>query len=194
LFGAIYLVSRDIRRRFDLKTILLRNLTFDAGIILPFTTTCLVLWHAGVFDKFWFWTIDYARQYGSLVSLAEAAQIFVHNVKEVIGASWGLWVLAGIGLVAGLWTKRTRASTGFLLGLFAFSALAVSAGFYFQYHYFILVLPAVSLLAGVAVSNLSHRLTGHASAVRLLVFLLFGAALSLPLFREKKVVLWAFPS
>jgi hypothetical protein len=48
------------------------------------------------------------------------------------------------------------------------------------------VLPAVSLLAGVAVSNFLERLSGRAGALRLLVFLLFGTALSLPLFREKK--------
>ena len=31
---------------------------FGAGIILPFALCCLVLWRAGVFEKFWFWTID----------------------------------------------------------------------------------------------------------------------------------------
>ena len=186
LFAAIYLFFSDIRAGFDLKRILLRNLVFGGGVIVPFGITCSVLWYAGVFKASWFWTIDYARQYGSLVPLSEAAQIFVPNVKEVIGANWGLWGLAGIGLIVGLWTKRGRASAGFLLGLFTFSTLAVSAGFYFRYHYFILILPAVSLLAGVAVSNLSDQLSGHATAVRLLVFLLFGAAISLPLFWEEK--------
>ena len=186
LFGAIYLAFRDIRAGFVSKKVFLRNLIFGTGAIIPFTIVCFVLWYAGVFRNFWFWAIDYARQYGSLISISAAPQIFIYNVKEVIGASWGLWALAGIGAVVGLWMKRSRASTGFLLGLFAFSALAVSAGFYFRYHYFILVLPAISLLAGVAVSNLSDQLNGHATAVRLLVFLLFGAALSLPLFWEEK--------
>ncbi len=186
LFGAIYLVSRGIRGGFDSKRVLLQNLTFGAGVVFPFSISCVVLWYTGVLNKFWFWTIDYARQYGSLVSLSLAPQIFFHNVKVVIGAGWALWMLAGIGLIAGLWDKRTRAKTSFLLGLFASSALAVSAGFYFRYHYFILMLPAVSLLVGSAVSNLSDRLTGQASAVRLLVFLSFVAAVCLPLFLEKK--------
>jgi hypothetical protein len=193
LFGALYLFLKDIRAELHFKKILLRTLVFGTGVILPFGITCLVLWSTGVFKSFWFWTIDYARQYGSLVPLALAPQIFGHNIKEVIGASWGLWVLSGIGLVTGLWMKRTRASTGFLLGLLVFSTLALCPGFYFRQHYFILVLPAVSLLAGVAVSNLSDQLSGHTTAVRLLVFLLFGAALSLPLFWEEKFFFRASP-
>src|SRR6059036_2522460 len=75
LFGAIYLLCRD-SRRVGLNTILLRNLIFDAGVILPFGITCFLLWCAGVFKQFWFWTIDYARHYGSLVPLSQAPQIF----------------------------------------------------------------------------------------------------------------------
>jgi hypothetical protein len=186
LFGAIYLVSRDIRRRLGLKKILLRNLVFGAGIILPFGITCLVLWYAGAFDKFWFWTVNYALQYGRVVPLSQATQIFVGNVKEVIGPGWGLWMLAGLGLITGLWDQRTRASTGFLLGLLAFSALALSPGFYFRYHYFILVLPAVSLLVGVAISKLSDLVASRTSVVRFMPLLLIGLTLSLPIFWEKR--------
>src|SRR6476646_7495870 len=36
LFGAIYLVSGDLHRRFPLKTVLLRGSIFSSGVILPF--------------------------------------------------------------------------------------------------------------------------------------------------------------
>ena len=186
LFGAIYLGFKDIRRRLGLKKILLRNLIFGVGIVLPFGITCLVLWSAGVLDKSWFWTVNYALQYGRVVPLPQATQIFVNNVKEVIGPGWGLWMLAGLGLIIGLWDQRTRASTGFLLGLLASSALALSPGFYFRYHYFILVLPAVSLLVGVAISKLSDLTVSRTSVVRFIPLLLLGIALSMPIFWEKR--------
>jgi hypothetical protein len=185
LFGSLYILFEDIRSRFDWKKILLRNLIFGAGVIVPFAITCLALWQSGVFDKFWFWTIDYAQQYASLVSLHQAAQIFVHNATEVIGGDWTLWMLAAIGLIAGLWDKRTRSAAGFLLGLLIFSALAICPGFYFRHHYFILVFPAVSLLAGVAISALSRLLVNHARAVRLIPVCLFAAALAVPIVNEK---------
>jgi len=186
LFGAIYLVVRDIRAGFNVRKIILRNLVFGGGVIVPFGITCLVLWHAGVFQKFWFWTIDYARQYGGLVPPSEAAQVFIYNLREVIGNGWALWMLAGIGLIAGLWDKLTRTGTGFLLGLLVFSGLALTPGFYFRQHYFILVLPAVSLLVGVAIDIASKALTGHLSVLRPVALLLFGAALSLSIFGQKK--------
>src|SRR5437899_6296339 len=157
-FGAIYLLWNDVRQRLTPKKILLRNLIFWVAAIVPLGITCLILWHAGVLDKFWFWTVRYAGQYGTfLVSeiysgrwpLSRAMQVSLQSVTEAIGIGWVLWALAGLGLIVGLWDRSSRANTNFLLGLLVFSALAVCQGFYFRPHYFIMILPAVSLLVGV---------------------------------------------
>lgn len=194
LFGAIYLVSSDLHRRFQLKTILLRSSIFSGGVILPFGITCLLLWRIGVFDRFWFWTIDYARQYASLVPFSQASQLFFYSTREVIVAGWPIWMLAGIGLVAGLWVQRTRASTVFLLGFLFFSALALCTGFYFRLHYFILVLPAVSLLAGVAISRLSDLSVDRSIGVRFIPILILGTALAWPILTERKFFFEASPA
>jgi 4-amino-4-deoxy-L-arabinose transferase-like glycosyltransferase len=187
LFGAIFLLYHDIRRGFSLKRIGLRILTFSVSAILPFGLACLLLWYAGVFDKFWFWTIDYARQYGSLIPLGKAPHMFAQSVKQVIGPGWMLWALAGFGLIAGFWHKETRTSTNILLGLLAASALALSSGFYFRPHYFVLVLPAVSLLAGVAISRLSDVAASRTTIIRLVPLFILGAAFSLPVFASRKL-------
>jgi hypothetical protein len=186
LFGAVYLILRDVRRRSPPGEILLRTLIFATGLMLPLGIVCVLLWSAGVFNNFWFWTIEYAREYGALVSLSSAPQIFIQSVTQVIGTSWPLWTLAGVGILMGLCSKTTRASAYFLLGLLAFSALAVSAGFYFRYHYFIMVLPAVSLFIGIAVSILSDFAAHHARAVRWVPIVLLSVALSVPIFANRK--------
>jgi len=186
LFGAIYLLSRDLYRRFPLKTVLLRSSIFSSGVILPFGITCLLLWQSGVFDRFWFWTIDYARHYASLVSFSQASQLFFYSTREVIVVGWPIWMLAGIGLVAGLWERRTRARTFFLLGFLFFSALALCAGFYFRLHYFILILPAVSLLAGVTIGRLSDLSVARSIVVRFIPIMILGTALAWPILAEKK--------
>jgi len=194
LFGTIYLVSNNFHRRFRPEKIFLRTLIFSAGVILPLGITCLFLWRIGVFDRFWFWTIDYARQYGSLVPFSQAPRIFFYPAKEVILAGWPIWTLAGIGLVAGLWDQRTRPIVIFLLGFLLFSALSLCPGFYFRLHYFILVLPAVSLLAGVAISRLSDLSAHRLIVVRFIPMLLLGFALAWPMLAERKFFFEASPA
>ena len=186
-FGAICLFWYDLRRRFSLKKILLRNLIFWIAAIVPIATSCLILWHAGVLDKFWFWTVRYAAQYGSLVPLNRAPNIFLWSAKQVIGPNWPLWMLAGIGAVMGLWDQRMRASAVFLIGFLFFSALALCQGFYFRPHYFILILPAVSLFVGAAISKLSDLVTRWMILVGFAPLLLLAAMLSVPILWDKKV-------
>jgi len=202
-FGAIYLLWNDVHQRFVLKRIVLRNLIFGIAAIVPLGITCLILWYAGVIDKFWFWTINYATQYGSVVigeicsskwPLSRAMEVSVQGVTGAIGMGWVLWVLAGLGLVVGLWDRSSRASTSFLLLLLVFSTLAVCQGFYFRPHYFIMMLPAVSLFIGVVLSKLSDLLTSRMILVRFGPLLLLGTALSVPIICDKKIFFEASPA
>jgi hypothetical protein len=186
-FGAIYVFWKDAQRRLPLNTIFLRISIFGIGVIAPIAITCLVLWYAGVFEKFWFWTINYAQQYGGLVPLNRAPYIFLRSATEVVGTGWALWVLAGVGVLAGFWDHRMRASTVLLVGFLLFSALAICPGFYFRPHYFILVLPAVSLLAGVAISKLTGILASRTIVIRFVAPLLFAIALIQPILLDKKI-------
>jgi len=193
-FGAIYIVWNDLNRRLSLNRMLLRILIFVAGAAVPPGVTFLILWRARVFDKFWFWTITYAWQYGSLVPLSQAPQIFSRSVSEVVLTGWPIWILAGIGALTGLWDQRTRASILFLVGFLFFSALAVCPGFFFRTHYFILVLPAVSLLAGAAISKLTEILEGRLILLRFVPLLLFAVALSVPILLDKKIFFEVSPN
>jgi hypothetical protein len=186
LFGALYLLSNDLRRKRGWKRIVLRNLTFDLGAVVPFGIACLLLWRAGVFDKFWFWTITYAWQYGTLVPLRVAAKLFSETASEVISSTWALWTLAGLGLVAGLSNQRMRAGAVFFVGFLAFSLGAFSAGLYFREHYYIFVLPAASLFAGVAITTVSDLAARRSSLVRFAPLLLFCAAFGQPILAARK--------
>ena len=193
-FGAIYIVWNDLNRRLSLNRMLLRILIFVTGAAVPLGVTSLILWRAGVLDKFWFWTINYAWQYGSLVPLSQAPQIFFRSANEVVLTGWPIWILAGIGALTGLWDQRIRASILFLVGFLFFSALAVCPGFYFRTHYFILVLPAVSLLAGAAISKLTEILEGRLILIRFVPLLLFAVALSVPILLDKKIFFEVSPN
>ena len=140
------------------------------GAAAPFAITCLALWWAGVFGRFWFWTFTYASRYVAENSLREGAAAFATAFGPILRESGALWVLAAIGLWLAVRARR------FLLPLFLlFSFAAVSAGLYFRAHYFVLVLPAVALLAGSLVR-------GRVSAW------IFAAAMALSLFLQRDVL------
>ncbi len=124
-----------------------------AGLGLPFGLCCLILWHAGVFEKFWFWTIAYARQYGSIVPIDQAPRLFWERLCHLAGADPLLWLVAVTGLGLVWFDGRLRPARLWLLGFCLMSALTVVPGFFFRKHYFLLTLPAAALLAGCAVSG-----------------------------------------
>jgi hypothetical protein len=74
-----------------------------------------------------------------------------------------------------------------------FSVLAICPGFYFRLHYFTLVLPAVSLLAGVAISRLSDLSVDRLIVVRSIPILILGLALAWPMLAERKFFFEASP-
>jgi len=187
VFAVIYLITKEIRRGLRPKEWILRALVFGGGVILPLAMTCLYLLWTGMFRQFWFWTVDYAQQYGTLVRLGDVAPLLLGRISEVIGANWPVWALAGVGALAGIWNERLRAGTLFLLGLLFFSALAVCPGLYFRHHYFVLVLPAVALLAATAISALAGALPDRVTASKVVPLIVTAAALALPLVQYKKL-------
>jgi Dolichyl-phosphate-mannose-protein mannosyltransferase len=184
LFGSVYLFSRDWHAQLSAREIISRNLTFIIGASAPFLITCLALWNAHVFEKFWFWTIKYAGQYGSQVSIGDGLRIFTEHFGARLGTAWPIWAVAALGLVGCVVNPTLRTRAGFVITFAFFSALAVCPGFYFRPHYFILLLPAVSLLAGAALVAGLNGLRISAHTVRLAIILLFALCLAWPLWSE----------
>src|SRR5437588_5152214 len=183
LFGSVYLFSRDWRAQLAPHDIACRNLIFVTGGCAPFFVTCLALWKAGVFEKFWFWTIKYADQYGSQLSIGEGLRIFAEHFCNRLGTALPIWAIAAIGLIVCLVNPTLRTRAGFLITFALFSALAVCPGFYFRPHYFILLLPAVSLLAAAVVA--AFEAPKHLATARVAVVGIFAACLGWPLWSER---------
>jgi dolichyl-phosphate-mannose-protein mannosyltransferase len=186
VFGAFYLLYCNGSSRAGLKRGVRALAVFGAGVLTPFLVACLLLWRAGVFDRFWFWTIQYAREYGGLVSFRQGMEILREQIVSVIGAGWALWGLAAIGLVISAMAVKERRSGSFLVGWLVASVLGLSAGLYFREHYFVFVLPSISLLAATAVAHPAFSLA-QARAGRVLSPLVLSFALALPLFADRQL-------
>lgn len=130
---------------------LLRRLAvYSLGCFVPFLAVCVWLRIAGVFSRFWFWTFDYARQYVALVTPADARMYFVYALSLLLTSAGLLWVAFVAGLIFLCSTRVESNQRIFLAGFFLFSFFAVCPGLYFRAHYWVLLLPAVSLLIGLS--------------------------------------------
>ena len=185
VFALSWLAVHDWRARLGLKTILSRAVTFIIGAGIPCLVTALLLWSAGVFDKFWFWIFQYAAQYGSEVTLREGFQLFAGHIFGIIGTAWPIWLVGGAGLIALTVDRSLRPVAGFLITLAIFSAVAVCPGLYFRPHYFILFLPALSLITAAAAVAALNKIQAKKASVRFVILLLFAGCLAFPLWSER---------
>jgi hypothetical protein len=149
IFGALYLFYSGLRDK-PIKWIkvIVAQIVFAAGAVTPFALVCFFFWHNGIFDKFWFWTFTYAREYATAVPLEVAWKFFAHQAKRMFYEGFPIWFLSVFGFFAVVVMKRYRQLAVLAAGFFIFSFLAVCPGFYFREHYFIFILPAAAILAG----------------------------------------------
>lgn len=197
IFGAVYIVYWDLcRRPLNAGGLLVSLLTYAAGAVLPFALTCLLLWRAGVFEKFWFWTFDYAGSYVSSVPLSAAPAILKARMLPILYSSVLIWVLCCVGLVFVLVKHRDYAGWFFAAGLFLFSAIAVSFGFYFRPHYFVLALPAAAIFAGAGFTTVRDRLiSGRGKAARVGATAIFAMILiCYTIYQQRNYLVYAGPN
>ena len=80
--------------------------------------------------------------------LAQAPRLFWWRICHLAAADLFLWLISATGLVLIWFDGRLRHTRLWLLGCVLSAALTSVPGFYFRKHYFLLMLPAVALLAG----------------------------------------------
>jgi hypothetical protein len=150
IFGFLFWVWTEWEQGDNWRRVISQGGILATGMILPYLLTCLVAWHEGVFEQFWFWTVSYGAQYEKLVKYSDAwwtLKLSMHRLP----LPQNIWLTAGFGLTAVFWNRRAREQKVFILSFLLFSILAVCPGLYFRPHYFLVMLPAVSLLAGLGI-------------------------------------------
>lgn len=174
-------MTTDDRFRTSFKTLFLKLGIFTAGGAVPLLLTFISLYAVGAFDRFWFWTVEYASKYGSQIPLSAAFGIFAVNVSDVVRGYVFLWAMAVAGFISIFFYKGLKGKR-FFIGLFTFfSFLTICPGFYFRPHYFITLLPAVSILTGSFIDWVNDKAvvqfrTRYAKFTGIVIFILAAGA------------------
>lgn len=162
----------------DARSRLYNGLVFIMGLILPLVFIILLFLITGSYDKFIFWTVQYAKAYTETVSLDMGWRVFLNQFADVTRNTKAFWLLAGAGLIGLFLPPLTRGYRHLLTVLTFCSIAAIVPGMHFRPHYFIQILPAVAILCGVSIAvfpKLVPQRIGTALKM-LLAALVFGAA------------------
>ena len=194
VFGGLYLCLKEYPGA-DGRSAFFRKLAgYTAGAIVPYALTCLILWRAGVFAKFWFWTVSYARAYGTEQAPFRGLQQLANRVELQKEHIPFFFFLAVLGMASFLWSKKARHHAVFTIGFLGFSFLSISVGLYFRGHYFIMLYPVLGLLIGVGASALAEllgRLGPRPGAA--IAILAFSLTFANALYAERQIYFYDSP-
>jgi hypothetical protein len=161
LFGALVIIIEGPVLRVDgLPKLLRREAVYWIGALLPYSLICLWFAAIGTFERFWFWTVKYAGTYTTLVPPELAWGMFKTRAADIAAGAPLLWLFFLWGLAGLFWNPELRRIRVLLLSFLGISFIAVMPGFYFREHYFLLLLPAASLVIGSGIPSL-QRLFGR---------------------------------
>lgn len=196
VLGGLYLFQRRWPRLINWNHLVSEIGAYVLGAVLPFGLTCAVLLAAGVFKTFWFWIFTYAEEYASTVRFSRGVQNFTEAFSFVAGPSVGVWIIAALGLTTLAWHREKRRHVGLIGGFLLCSFLAVCPGLFFREHYFVVMLPVVALLAGIAVSSATEMLdrAGYSLVWTAVPTLLFSVAFGFSMFQERASLFEMDPS
>lgn len=183
LFGFVYIVYDHFSSwsQGSVKKLMSNLGAFIAGAVSPLLITVVYLKAVGAFDKFWFWTVEYATKYASQVPLSAAFDIFSAKMAHVAGGYPFLWIMSAAGFICVFFRACLKGRRVFVVLFTVFSFLTICPGFYFRPHYFITLLPAVSILIGIFTEKVSHTAVGrfrtpYAKHAGIAIFLLAAGA------------------
>ena len=176
LMGGIIIIADYVfTKNIDWKNLILNTLTYSVAVFIPYFAVLGLMYATGNFDKFWFWTIEYASKYAaSGVSLDDAKTMFGMSFKPMFDEFFIVWILAIFGLIF-TWVGKYSIQQKIFATCFAIFAFAsICPGFYFRQHYFIVLLPAAGFMAAITMDYLIGLVTAklNYSLIKILPFVL----------------------
>ncbi|HEV2454176.1 MAG TPA: glycosyltransferase family 39 protein [Verrucomicrobiae bacterium] len=158
---------------------------YCAGCVVPLLVTAIVFASIGLWNDFFIWTFQYAREYVSILPMRAAPQQFGAGFDPVFESGIVAWIFGVAGLFC-LWRQREGrgqpqdaarslpegrsssksgirwtnvASLMFLAGM-----AAVCPGYYFRNHYFLMVMPGLALLDAAFIITVANAVKGSVAA------------------------------
>jgi hypothetical protein len=198
IFGGVTLLYELYNS--DNKLLIIRQLLlYCLSIVLPFCSLVAYVWQHNIFDKFYFFAIEYAAAYATIL---EPTFKEIYRYLSIFIDSPILWIIffVGLGKIIKDFFKEKSFFTegGGLLLLWLLSFMAVSAGWYYRPHYWQLMFPAVALVVAHSLQKGQWQILKYTfQRNTLLVIIFFSTILAQPcyflIYEEEHVIRKMYP-
>src|ERR1035437_2161586 len=94
LSGVSLIIIQYFYKKFDIKNLVRYGIAFITGFLFPLIIIVVILKIGGTFDRFWFWTVQYGMQYGSIVTFQQGVEAFKHSFGYIFSESYLFWIFA----------------------------------------------------------------------------------------------------
>ncbi|MFI5172603.1 MAG: ArnT family glycosyltransferase [Chitinophagales bacterium] len=152
------------------------SILYGAGFSIPLILLLLVLLAGHTLDQFYYFAILYASEYSKQVNLHLGIYLFRKEFQKHLEHNLPAFLVSGAALIT-LFFSLVKTRKHFpLIIFFICSFLAISSGFYFRPHYFLLVYPAISIISGwllFLIVKLSSKYLSFFPDIALSIMLIF---------------------
>lgn len=160
VFSGVWILWTRIQMRADVKQITRDIIVFSMGAILPFATICAYFLLVDRLDDFWLCTVELPAQLGNAPNLGDRFNLFRFYFSKVTRCLEPVWIVAAAGWIVLPFMAFCREARAFGILFPVFCAASVLIGVAYYPHYFVLCLPAVSLLVGVMTDAMRRSIAG----------------------------------
>lgn len=168
LFGIIYFTLFTDKAYFNAKNVLI----IIAGTLLPFALLLVWIWKNNLQDSITTWVFSYALEYGKDHTWHQILSNGYKHTLHIISIFWLLWIFALIGSFYMM--SKWKLNISYIL--FAVGSIAsIMPGFFFRPHYYVMLLPIVSLCAGTGIYFLKNRFYHQLASLFMVAILPFLA-------------------
>ncbi|MFN5459394.1 MAG: hypothetical protein ACK5AY_05750, partial [Bacteroidota bacterium] len=134
--------------KFNLKTIFNSLLHYVLGFLIPIISFFILIYHYGSINEMFFFTYKISTKYITTIGLNEAYQNFKYSLERTLENHHIIWYISLGGFIMAFNTKYNKYYNILQIVLFLFSFIMIFPGFYFYGHYYLLIIPAVSIMGG----------------------------------------------
>lgn len=134
----------------EFKQLFIRAFIYGGGALAVVAVMFLIIYMKGSFSDMIFWTYEIPKKYVAKIPWEQGKQYFEYTYQGITMDYKLFWRHAFLALVACLFAKSVEMKTKvFAFVLIAFSCATIVPGFYFYGHYWIQILPGLSILSGL---------------------------------------------